>query len=44
MNTTLVFAELLITGLHTGIWILLLALNVFGTHWLQDLPSISSAE
>ena len=44
MNTTLLFAELLITGLHTGLWLLLLALNIFGLDWLQSLLSKGVSE
>jgi hypothetical protein len=37
MNTTLLFAELLIVGLHTGIWLFILTLCVFGYDWLLSL-------
>lgn len=39
MNTTLLFAELLIIGLQTSLWTFLLVLNVFGNSWFQVLQS-----
>ena len=41
MNTTLLFAELLITGLQVGFWFLFLILSIFGYGWLQGPLSIS---
>lgn len=37
MNTTLLFAELLIIGLQAGIWVFLLALNIFGVTWINQV-------
>ncbi len=41
MNTTLLFAELLIIGLQSVIWLLLLAFNFLGFGWLQALKAVS---
>jgi hypothetical protein len=37
------FAELLIIGVHVGVWVFLLALNVLGPSWLQSSSSASLA-
>jgi hypothetical protein len=40
MNTTLLFAELLIIGLQAGVWLFfLLFLSIFGLDWLQTLQA-----
>lgn len=39
MNTTLLFAELLIIGLQAAVWIFLLLLNILGTGWVQTIQS-----
>ena len=39
MNTTLLFAELLIIGLQAAVWIFILLLNVFGIGWVQMLQA-----
>jgi len=44
MNTTLLFAELLIIGLQGSLWVFLLALNIFGYSWLQGLHSTGISE
>lgn len=44
MNTTLLFAELLIIGLQASVWLFLLALVVFGTNWLQALSTLGLAD
>ena len=44
MNTTLLFAELLIVGLQASVWLFLLALVVFGTNWLQALSAFGLAD
>jgi hypothetical protein len=44
MNTTLLFAELLIIGLQGSLWIFLLVLNIFGYRWLQGLHSTGLSE
>lgn len=38
MNTTLMFAELLIVGLQVTAWLFLLILNIFGYSWLEKIP------
>jgi hypothetical protein len=35
LNTTLLFAELLIIGLQVGIWFFFLILSIFGVTWIQ---------
>lgn len=44
MNTTLLFAELLIIGLQTAVWILLLLINIFGTGWIQTIQTSHLAD
>jgi hypothetical protein len=44
MNTTLLFAELLITGLQVGFWFFFLILSIFGYGWLQGPLSVSLAD
>ena len=44
MNTTLLFAELLIIGLQASLWLFLLALLSFGVNWLQSLKAIGLAD
>lgn len=39
MNTTLLFVELLITGIQSMVWVSLLVLTVFGYEWLAVLTS-----
>ncbi|MEW5939967.1 MAG: hypothetical protein AB1750_09920 [Chloroflexota bacterium] len=39
MATTLIFAELLITGIQVSIWIFILVVNVFGTEWMATLDA-----
>jgi hypothetical protein len=39
MNTTLLFAELLIIGLQAGVWLFFLFLSIFGLDWLQTLQA-----
>jgi hypothetical protein len=41
MNTTLLFVELVITGIQSSLWIFLLLLNILGYSWIQKLPSTS---
>jgi len=36
MATTLIFAELLITGIQVAIWLFILTLSVFGIDWLAN--------
>lgn len=43
MNTTLLFAELLIIGLQTAVWIFILLINVFGIGWVQTLQTSNLA-
>lgn len=44
MNTTLIFAELLIIGLQASIWLFLLILGIFGTNWIQGLVTFGIAD
>jgi len=44
MNTTLLFAELLIIGLQASLWLFVLMLVVFGVNWLQALATIGLAD
>jgi len=39
MNTTLLFAELLIIGLQSAVWIFILLINVFSIGWVQTLQT-----
>ena len=39
MNTTLLFAELLIIGLQAAVWMFLLLINVFGIGWVQSVQA-----
>jgi hypothetical protein len=34
MNTTMLFAEIIVIGLQSFVWILFLVLSVFGTNWI----------
>lgn len=43
MNTTLLFAELLIIGLQAAVWIFILLVNVFGTSWVQAIQASNLA-
>lgn len=40
MSTTLIFAELVIIGLEVALWLCILALNVFGYKWLQNIKVV----
>jgi hypothetical protein len=44
MNTTLIFAELLIIGLQASIWLFLVVLAIFGTNWIQGLATFGIAD
>lgn len=46
MNTTLIFAELLIIGLQTGLWLFFIVANLFGYEWLGkiDLAALANWE
>jgi hypothetical protein len=44
MNTTLLFAELLIIGLQASVWIFVLTLVIFGVNWLQALATVGLAD
>lgn len=44
MNTTLLFAELLIIGLQASLWLFLVAILAFGTKWLQVAKDIGLAD
>jgi len=37
MNTTLLFVELLVTGLQSSVWVFILLITVYGYGWLQSL-------
>jgi len=39
MSTTLIFAELLIIGVQTCVWLLLLGISILGYDWLQPFQS-----
>jgi len=43
MNTTLLFAELLIIGLQSAVWIFILLMNVLGTRWVQVIQASNLA-
>ena len=44
MNTTLLFAELLIIGLQASVWLFFMALVIFGVNWFQFLTSVGLAD
>lgn len=42
MNTTIVFAELLIIGIQGSVWIGLIVLSIFGYDWIRPIPILLS--
>lgn len=41
MNTTLIFAELLIVGLQTGFWLFFIFTNLYGYEWLGKINPVA---
>lgn len=40
MNTTLLFAEILIVGLQSGVWLIFLLFSVLGIDWFQNISAL----